>query len=170
MARNAEEAIEAAKRIHVDMIGTGTNAGEPARAIAVVMVITTVATVLVRILGVTGFNAWQYFGTIGTLLLLVAYALVDVGALKVLIARGTAAAWVRLVGPLLAILFLAFVLYNNLYPVPPSPFNVFPYIALVWLLAGLAIVLLVPGLAARIGSGLARQEGLTAPDAVEVSS
>jgi hypothetical protein len=33
----------------------------------------------------------------------------------------------------------------------------------VWLLVGLGIVLLVPGLARRIGAGLARLEGETSP-------
>ena len=124
------------------------------------MLVSTVATVVVRVLGVTGFNAWEYFGTIGTLLLLVAYALVDFGAVRVLYEKREGAGLARALGPVIAIIFLAYVLYNQLYPVPPAPYNVFPYVDVVWLLVGLSIILFVPGLAARVGQGLARQEGL----------
>lgn len=138
--------------------------GAPARAVAVPLTVTAVAAIVMRALNVSGLSVWEYFGTIGTLLLLVAYALVDFGAVKVLLQRRNPADLLRAVGPIIAVLFLAYVLYNQLYPVPPSPFNVFPYVALVWLLIGLAIVFLVPGLAARIGQGLARQEGLAESD------
>lgn len=134
--------------------------GAPARAVALTMTTTAIGVVGMRALNVTGLDAWEYFGTIGTLLLLVAYALVDFGAVKVLVTRRGPGDILRVVAPVIAILFLAYVLYNQLYPVPPSPFNVFPYVVLVWLLIGLAMVLFVPGLAARIGQALARQEGL----------
>jgi hypothetical protein len=44
--------------------------------------------------------------------------------------------------------------------VPDFPFNIFPYIVAAWLIVGLGIVLLVPGLAWRIGANLAEREGL----------
>jgi hypothetical protein len=44
--------------------------------------------------------------------------------------------------------------------VPDFPFNIFPYVVAVWLIVGLGIVLLVPGLARRIGANLAEREGL----------
>jgi hypothetical protein len=52
------------------------------------------------------------------------------------------------------------VIYANVYPVPDFPFNNFPYIVAAWLIVGLGIVLLVPGLARRIGTNLAEREGL----------
>lgn len=145
-------------------------AGAPARALALPMTIALVATVIVRVMGVTGFNAWVYFGTLGTLLLLVAYALVDFGAVKVLFQKRNGADLARALVPTIAILLLAYVLLNQLYPVPASPLNVFPYIALAWLLIGLAIVLFVPGLSARVGQALTRLEGLDSSDGVEAPS
>jgi hypothetical protein len=61
--------------------------------------------------------------------------------------------------PILGVVALGYTLYNQLYPVPAAPFDSFPYVALAWLVLGLAIVLLAPGLAARIGLGLAREDG-----------
>lgn len=144
--------------------------GAPASALALTMIFAGVATIVVRVLGVTGLNAWQYFGTVGTLLLLVAYALVDVAAIKILFEKRQFANLTQALGPVIGILFLVYVLYNQLYPVPASPYNVFPYAALAWLLVGLAIALLVPGLAARIGKALSQQEGLTSPERVNAST
>ena len=45
----------------------------------------------------------------------------------------------------------------------------FPSVVAIWLLVGLAIVVAVPGLARRIGVGLAREEGLAADDAAAAS-
>jgi hypothetical protein len=43
---------------------------------------------------------------------------------------------------------------------PTQVHNLFPYIVATWLVVGLGIVLLVPGLARRIGANLAEREGL----------
>jgi hypothetical protein len=60
-----------------------------------------------------------------------------------------------------ALAILVSVIYANVYPVPDFPFNIFfPYIVATWLVLGLGIVLLVPGLARRIGANLAEREGL----------
>jgi hypothetical protein len=57
---------------------------------------------------------------------------------------------------------LLYVIYKNVYPAPDFPFNLLPYIAGAWLLIGLACILLVPGLARRIGANLAEREGMNA--------
>ena len=61
---------------------------------------------------------------------------------------------------MIALVILVYVIYANVYPVPAFPFNIFPYVVAVWLVLGLGIVLLVPGLARRIGANLAEREGL----------
>jgi hypothetical protein len=40
------------------------------------------------------------------------------------------------------------------------PYTVFPLVVAGWLVIGLLIAVLVPGLARRIGEGLAREEGI----------
>lgn len=134
--------------------------GAPGRALAITMVFAIVAVIAMRLANQTGFQIWQYYGTIGTLLILVAYALVNVGAVRHLVLHRDSENVVAVIGPGLAVLFVLYILYNQIYPVPATPYNLFPYICAGWLLVGLLLVLGVPGLARRIGAGLAREEGL----------
>ena len=62
---------------------------------------------------------------------------------------------------MLGILLLAYVLYRNVVD-QLFPFNWFPWAVGVWLLAGVIIVLTVPGLARRIGTNLTDAERMTA--------
>jgi hypothetical protein len=123
------------------------------------MVIAIVAFVAQRIGGVSAVNAFFYPGTIGVLSMLIAYIVTNVGALRFLFLSGRVRAW-EAVFPVVALVILAYVIYANVYPVPDFPFNIFPYIVAAWLVLGLGIVLLVPGLARRIGVNLAEREGL----------
>jgi len=138
---------------------TSDRTGAPVNALAVVMVIAIVAFVSQRIGGVSAVNAFFYPGTIGVLSLLVAYMVTNVGALRFLFLSRRVRALEAIV-PVIALAILAYVLYANVYPVPDFPFNIFPYVVAAWLLLGLGIVLLVPGLARRIGANLAEREGL----------
>src|ERR671915_883400 len=133
--------------------------GSPANALVVVMVIAIVAFVAQRIGGVSAVNAFFYPGTIGVLSMLVTYIVVNVGALRFLFVSRRVRAWEAIV-PVVALAILVYVIYANVYPVQDFPFNLFPYVVAVWLVVGLAIVLLVPGLARRIGASLAEREGL----------
>jgi amino acid transporter len=138
---------------------TSVRTGSPANALAVVMVIAIVAFVAQRIGGVSAVNAFFYPGTIGVLSMLVTYIVVNVGALRFLFFSGRVRAWEAIV-PVIALAILVYVIYANVYPVPDFPFNLFPYIVAAWLMVGLGIILLVPGLARRIGANLAEREGL----------
>ena len=138
---------------------TSDRTGSPANALAVVMVIAIVAFVAQRIGGVSAVNAFFYPGTIGVLSLLVAYIVTNVGALRFLFLSRRVRAWEAIV-PVVALVILGYVIYANVYPVPDFPFNIFPYIVAAWLVLGLGIVLLVPGLSRRIGASLAEREGL----------
>jgi hypothetical protein len=91
--------------------------------------------------------------------MLVTYMVTNVGALRFLFLSRRVRAWEAII-PLIALAILAYVIYANVYPVPDFPFNIFPYIVAAWLVLGLGIVLLVPGLARRIGANLAEREGL----------
>jgi amino acid transporter len=142
--------------------------GAPVHALAVIMVIAVVTVIGHYAAGThNATNVYFYQGTIGTLLILVAYGFTSVGALRQLFfAERETPRWAMAI-PLLAIAILAYVLYKNVIPVPPTPYNRFPYIAGAWILVGVLVVVLQPRLAARIGTGLVRDEGLQ-PDARKV--
>jgi amino acid transporter len=138
---------------------TSDRTGSPANALVVVMMIAIVAFVAQRLGGVSAVNAFFYPATIGVLAMLVTYIVVNVGALRFLFLSRRVRAWEAIV-PVVALAILVYVIYANVYPVQDFPFNIFPYVVAAWLVLGLGIVLLVPGLARRIGANLAEREGL----------
>ena len=83
--------------------------------------------------------------------LLVMYGLTNVAAIR-LLAAGERRWEVVLPGGGIAV--AAYVLYRNVWPVPPSPFDVFPYLVGAWLAVGLALSWALPGLAGRVRAGL----------------
>ncbi|WP_069805983.1 hypothetical protein [Thermogemmatispora onikobensis] len=89
--------------------------------------------------GMTGATLFGYLGTIGVFLVLVAYGLTNVGAIWFFSPRWRLWSW-QWVILLPAIVFLGYTLYSNIYPVPAPPYNVFPYVALAWLLLGLLCI------------------------------
>jgi amino acid transporter len=129
---------------------TSQRTDSPVVAVAVVMVI-TVGLVLGWgcVPGVTSAALFGFLGTIGTLLLLVAYILTNIGAIRFFTTRRLWR-WQWIV-PAMAILVLSYTLYSNLYPVPAPPYNLLPYVALAWLLIGLTILVASPALVRRIG-------------------
>src|SRR5579883_769364 len=143
-----------------DRLGTTSRrTGSPAVAVAVVMII-TFAVVLgwSRAPGVNGASLFGFLGTIGVFLILIAYILTNIGAIRFFVVRRL---WTwQWIVPLLAILVLGYTLYSNLYPVPAPPYNIFPYVALAWLVIGLIIVFASPALVSQIGLHLEESEGL----------
>jgi amino acid transporter len=134
--------------------------GAPYKSLAVVMTFAVVVGVALRINGTTSVNAFFYMGTIGVLSMLVAYVVTNIGAMKFLHLGRREPAW-RVVVPILALAALVYTLYKNLWPRPPHPYNLFPYIIAGWLAVGIAITLAFPRLAHRIGRNLSEAEGIT---------
>src|SRR4029077_4874737 len=101
----------------------------------------------------TGANVFAYAGTVGVLSLLLVYLTTQVAAIKLFRSLGR---WrgAQPVIPLIAIGLLGYALYSNLYPIPPVPYNYFPYGVLAWVLVGIVIVLASPQLVTRIGKAL----------------
>jgi hypothetical protein len=95
--------------------------------------------------------------------LLVAYIVTNVGAMRFLFGRVKRAPLWQAAIPVVAILFLGYTIYKNVKGAT-FPYDRFPFVVALWLLVGLAIVVALPGLARRIGAGLAREEGLAAED------
>jgi amino acid transporter len=136
-----------------------TRTGAPAGALGVVLTVGIGAIVAQRIAGVSATSAFFYPGTLGVLSLLVAYIVTNIGAIRFLFFKARRAPRYEIVIPLLGILFLGYTIYKNVTG-QSFPYSRFPLVVGIWLIIGALIVLAVPKLAARIGEGLARDEGL----------
>jgi amino acid transporter len=136
--------------------------GAPAGALVGVLGIAVVALVAYRINGTEAVNAFFYPGTMGVLLMLVSYLVCNLGAIVFLFFRGRRRApIIELPIPVIALAIIVYVLYQNtLADGLEYPYTVFPLVVAGWLLLGLLIAVAVPGLARRVGEGLAREEGI----------
>jgi amino acid transporter len=129
--------------------------GQPARALVTVLLLIAAGLVGQRIAGSSVLDATFYALTLGTISLLVAYVLATIGAIRFLFFAGAAKAprW-QIVIPALGGAFVIYTIYKNVVHVA-SPYSYFGWLVLAWLVAGAAIVALVPGLATRVRTGLA---------------
>ena len=149
-----------------DAQGTGGIArvsrhGAPIVALGIVVVAMLGIMVGERLNHSTVLNATFYALTIGTLALLVAYLMATLGAIRFLFFGGQERAprW-QIAVPLAGGAFVLYTLYKNVVGVA-YPYKWFPYLVGGWLLLGLAVVVLAPGLAARVRGGL---KGETTPE------
>ena len=133
--------------------------GEPVSALVITLVAAAAIVTGQRLAGTAILNAVLYWLTIGTISLLVAYALATVGAARFLFfdGRPRRPRW-QLVVPVLALLFIGYVIYKNTVGVD-APYNLFP-----WIVAGLLLVaavasVAVPGLADRVRRSLDAEAG-----------
>src|SRR3954469_3700577 len=140
--------------------------GAPAGALTAVLGIALIALIGYRINGTDAVNAFFYPGTIGVLLMLVSYFVCNTGAIVFLFLRGPRRAPIyELPIPLIALAIIVYVLYQNtLADSLEYPYTVFPLVVAGWLVLGLLIAVAVPGLARRVGEGLAREEGIQIAD------
>jgi amino acid transporter len=129
--------------------------GQPARALVTVLVIIAAGLIGQRIAGSSVLDATFYALTLGTISLLVAYVLATLGAIRFLFFTGEPKAprW-QVIIPALGGAFVIYTIYKNVVHVA-SPYSYFGWLVLAWLLIGLAIVAVVPGLAGRVRAGLA---------------
>jgi amino acid transporter len=130
-------------------------------AAAVVAAIYLIIVVDAVVFGAKPFDVFLWSGTIGTLILLVAYALATIGAMRLLFfgGRRLVPAW-EIVIPILALLVIGYTLYRNVLPYPTGAAAWFPVVCGVWLLAAVLFVLARPRVASRAGERLTREEGL----------
>jgi amino acid transporter len=135
--------------------GVSATTGVPRRALAAEMVIGLVLLTAFRLAGTSALNVFFYLATIGTLSLLIMYVLTNVAAVPRTRHLGRRSP-VQLVPPAAGVLIAGFVLYHNIWPVPPAPYRFLPYLVLGWLLAGLALTVAIPGFAAKVDGGLER--------------
>ncbi|TVZ03512.1 APC family permease [Trebonia kvetii] len=126
--------------------------GVPQRALALEMLIGLVLLTAFRLAGSPALNVFFYLATIGTLSLLVMYVLTNIAAARHL---GRRSLW-QVMAPAGGVLIAGFVLYHNVWPVPPPPYEFLPYLVLGWLAVGLIITTVIPGFAAKVDDGLGR--------------
>jgi amino acid transporter len=140
--------------------------GVPAVSATVIAGAAAAVIILIYAVGTTvAFNLFAWSGTVGTLVLLVAYAIFTAGAWYYLCVRGPRhgqpAARMDFVVPVLGLIVLGYTLYRNVLPWPATTAGrVIVILAMLWLAAAIATVAAAPRLAAKIGGRLARDEGL----------
>jgi amino acid transporter len=157
-------ALSRGTRFESSLGRASTRTGAPAGALTVVLLVGIGAIVVQRIAHVNAVNAFFYPGTLGVLSMLVAYIVTNIGAIRFLFFKHRGAPRYEIVVPLLGIAFLGYTIYKNVTG-QVFPYDRFPFVVLAWLIVGTLIVLATPKLAARIGEGLARDEGLEVPSA-----
>jgi amino acid transporter len=142
--------------------GTGTRSGlagvsrrgAPLVALGVVLVVVLGGMIGQRLGGVSVENATFYALQLGTLCILVAYLMATLGAIKFLFFDGKVKTprW-QIVIPALGAVFVVYTLYKNVTG-QTFPYDRFPYVVAVYLVIGLGIVVLTPGLAGRVRRAL----------------
>ena len=146
-------------------LGTvSSRSGVPARSTAAIVVAGYVITVLAWfVFGVAPFDLFVASGTIGTLILLLVYALATIGAAKLLFLSGErqVAAW-EVVVPFLALLLIGYTLFRNIYPYLSDAAKWYPIIAAVWIAAGILITFVRHAATRRAGERMLAGEGLAA--------
>ena len=145
-------------------LASTTAAGTPAvAAIVVTAVMALVQLVCAVFFDAEAFDTFLWSGTIGTLILLVAYLLTTVGAIRLVFVqrRMPAVPMWQVVVPLLALVVLGYTVYRNVAPYPAyadGPAFWFPIVAGAWLLVGLVAVVVAPAMAQRAGAALTAAE------------
>ncbi|HEY2318627.1 MAG TPA: hypothetical protein VGH67_10030, partial [Solirubrobacteraceae bacterium] len=162
-------ALSRGTRFESSLGRASTRSGAPAGALTVVLIVGIGAIIVQRIAGVSAVNAFFYPGTLGVLSLLVAYIVTNLGAIRFLFFKHRSAPMYEIVIPVLGILFLGYTIYKNVTG-QVFPYSRFPLVVGIWLVIGALIVLATPRLAARIGEGLARDEGLEMPGTAAAAS
>jgi amino acid transporter len=134
----------------------GANGTPAAAAVVVAGVIAVIALVCATAFGAKPFDTFLWSGTIGTLILLVAYVLATIGCIKlVFIDKKMDVPQWQVVIPVAALIILGYTIYRNVFPYPTSgAAQWFPVVAFGWLILVTVVMVLKPGLARRLSLGL----------------
>ena len=147
-------------------VGAGSRWGTPAWATLVIVAMAGLIVVIyTAAFHATAFDSFLWSGTIGTLILLVAYVLATLGCtMLVFVRRKLPVPMWQIVVPIAGLIVLGYTLYRNVIPYPTSgPPEWFPVVSGAWLLAAVVAVIVAPGTARKLGVALAAREGIAAP-------
>src|SRR5829696_2088471 len=143
-----------------------SRSGVPARSTATVAIGAYVMIALGWLaFGVAPFDLFVASGTIGTLILLLVYALATIGAAKLLFLSGErqVAAW-EVVVPFLALVVIGYTLFRNVYPYPAGALAWYPIIAAVWVIVGIILTFVRNAATQQAGERMMAEEGLATGD------
>lgn len=132
-------------------------------------VVSAAINVVSYLAGVSAFDAYYWYATIGVLCILVAYAVAGAGVIKFTLSGLGTIPRRELVVPMAGITYLIYVFVKQSTG-QSAPYSYFPWIAGAWCLAGVVIVLAAPGLTQRIGARLTGELVSTGSDAAEITS
>jgi amino acid transporter len=139
--------------------------GVPRRALAFEVCVAFALLTGYRLAGAAPLTVFFHLATIGVLNLLVMYVLTNVAAARHLGSRSPR----EIALPALGTAIAGFVLYRNVWPIPPAPFRWFPYVVAGWLAAGVALTAVRAGFVDRVRAGLARAADTQAGTGAAVS-
>src|SRR3954468_7795559 len=141
---------------------TGANATPAAAAGVVATLVALIALVCAVAFGAKPFDTFLWSGTIGTLILLVAYVLATIGCIKLIfIDKKMAVPQWQVVIPVLALLMLGYTIYRNVFPYPTEgPPRWFPVVAFGWLGLVTVAMLAMPRVARRLATGMTELDEL----------
>ena len=130
--------------------------GAPGAALGVVLLIFLGALIGQQLAGSTVVNATFYALQIGTVLILTAYVMATIGAIYYLFFKSETKVprW-QIAVPILGGAFVCYTIYRNVFVGQEGTYAHLPYIEGGYLLLGLLVVSLAPGLASRVRAGLA---------------
>jgi amino acid transporter len=134
----------------------GRNDTPASAAVAITVVVALIALVCAVAFGAKPFDTFLWSGTIGTLILLVAYVLATAGCIKLIwIDKKMSVPTWEIAIPILALVILGYTIYRNVIPWPTEgPARWFPVVAFGWLILVALVMFAVPGLAQRLSLGL----------------
>jgi amino acid transporter len=135
--------------------------GQPAAALVVVLAIIGVNLIVQQLVGESVLSATFAALQTGTVVLLVAYVMAVAGAIWFLFVKPwrsgeapKAPAW-QIIIPVIGGAFVLYTIYRNVFVDQTGSLHNTPYFEGVWLILGLAVVCILPGLAGRVRAGLA---------------
>jgi amino acid transporter len=146
-------------------LGRGSRWGTPAWATLVITVMAgLIVVVYTAAAHATAEDSFAWSGTIGTLILLVAYVLATIGAtVLVFVRRKLPVPMWQVVIPIAGLVVIGYTLYRNVWPYPTGVNQWFPVVAGAWLAAAILAVIFAPGTTRRLGAALAARDGIQAP-------
>lgn len=142
----------------------------PINATAVVAGVSTVVALIIgygfasKALGGAALTIYDLMATVGTLAVVLVYIALCIGGM-VFFKRTHPRFNVFVHGliPLIGAVIFAAAWYGSVYPTPPHPINASPYVAVIWLLAGIGVLAWLsrhrPEAVSRIGSILGEEGG-----------